>query len=143
MAHLDLEPWEPEETVGKLWHAFASRLDAPLEHAAAAVELVEVEGRLGVFFRGLGGVRHAEIRASALEPGRYRRSWRRTLATDTDRLAKPSFDGETLRLPGRIAEFPDREANTALYFWLTAAAAHACAPASETDPLRQDVRALQ
>ncbi len=143
MAPLELEPWEPEETIGKLWHAFASRLDAPLEHAEAAVELAELEGRLGVFFRGLGGVRHAEIRASALEGGRYRRSWRRKLATDTDRLATPSFDGETLRLPGRMAHFPEREANAALYFWLTAAAAHAPVPRPETDPLRRDVRAIQ
>ena len=29
MVRIDFEPWEPEETVGKLWHAFASRLDAP------------------------------------------------------------------------------------------------------------------
>ncbi len=143
MTVLGLEPWEPEETIGKLWHAFASRLEAPLEHAEAAVELTELEARLGVFFRGLGGVRHAEIRASAPEAVGYRRSWRRTLATDADRLARPSFDGETLRLPDRIAEFPDREANAALYFWLTAAAAHAQRPEPESDTLRRDIRALQ
>lgn len=143
MAALELEPWEPEETIGKLWHAFASRLDAPLEHAEAAVELTELEARLGVFFRGLGGGHHAEIRASPLEAVGYRRSWRRTLASDADRMAKPSFDGETLRLPGRIAEFPDREANAALYFWLTAVAAHSHPPRPETDPLGADIRALQ
>ena len=32
MARIEFEPWEPEETVGKIWHAFASRLDVPEEH---------------------------------------------------------------------------------------------------------------
>lgn len=46
MARIDFEPWEPEETVGKLWHNFASRLDAPKAHDEAAVNLTEVGGRL-------------------------------------------------------------------------------------------------
>ena len=39
MGKIDIEPWEPEETIGKLWHAFASRLDAPKVHHGAAVGL--------------------------------------------------------------------------------------------------------
>ncbi len=53
MGTIDFEPWEPEETVGKLWHAFASRLDAPQVHHGAAVDLNEVDGRLAVLFRGI------------------------------------------------------------------------------------------
>lgn len=48
MGKIDIEPWEPEETVGKLWHAFASRLGAPEVHHGAAVGLDEVGGRLAV-----------------------------------------------------------------------------------------------
>ena len=55
MARIDFEPWEPEETIGKLWHSFASRLDAPEAHEEAGVDLSEVGGRLAVLFRGLGG----------------------------------------------------------------------------------------
>ena len=32
MTRVELDPLEPEETVGKLWHSFASRLDAPILH---------------------------------------------------------------------------------------------------------------
>ena len=63
MSGVGFEPWEPEETVGKIWHAFASRLDAPEahEHAAATLEAA-VAARLAVFFRGLGGGARVEIR---------------------------------------------------------------------------------
>ena len=42
MSGIDFEPWEPEETIGKLWHAYASRLDAPSVHDGARVGLSEV-----------------------------------------------------------------------------------------------------
>ena len=55
MSRIDFEPWEPEESVGKLWHALASRLDAPEAYDGARVDLKEVGGRLAVLFRALGG----------------------------------------------------------------------------------------
>ena len=61
---IEIEPWEPEETIGKLWHALAGRIDAPPEHPGASVDLSEVAGRLAVFFRGLGGGCTVEIRAA-------------------------------------------------------------------------------
>lgn len=136
------QPWEPEETVGKFWHAFASRLDAPRTHEDASVGLDEISTRLSVFFRGLGGESSVEIKPVAPEVSRHRLSWRRRFGTAEERIAKASFDGEVLRLPLRIADFPQREANTALYFWLTATAAHAPTPVSERDPLRADLRTL-
>ena len=142
MSDLDIEPWEPEETVGKLWHAFATRLDAPEAHSGAAVDLDEIGGRLAVFFRGLGGGGSVEIRAAAPEVSAHRLSRRRRLGTPAERVARPSFDGEALRLPPRIDAFPAREANAALYLWLAAAAAHAGAPVAEDDPLRADLAAL-
>ena len=136
-------PWEPEETVGKLWHALASRLDASDLHEDASVGLEEARGRLSVFFRALGGDRSISIKSVAPETSHHRLSWRRRLATVEERVARASFDGDALRLPERIAYFPQREANLSLYFWLTAAAAHAPEPAGETDPLRADLRTLQ
>ena len=61
----EIEPWEPEESVGKLWHAFASRLDAPADYPDARVALADVSGRIQVLFRGLGGNPSVELRAAA------------------------------------------------------------------------------
>lgn len=138
----DLAPWEPEESVGKLWHAFASRLDAPPAHDAARVTLAEVQGRLAVFFRGLGGDPSVELRPVAEEESRHRLSWRRKLAVPAERVPRASFDGEALRLPASLAVFPSRAANGALYLWLAACAAHAPRRVAEDDPLRADLAAL-
>ncbi|WP_425045689.1 nitric oxide reductase activation protein NorD [Primorskyibacter sp. S87] len=142
MVKIDFEPWEPEETIGKLWHTLASRLDAPKVHDGAGVDLSEVGGRLAVLFRGLGGSPKVEIRPVSPELSHHRLSWRRRLATEAELLPRTSFDGEVLRLPDRLAVYPSREANGALYVWLAAAAAHAGARVSEDDPLRADLRAL-
>ncbi|NDR58146.1 nitric oxide reductase activation protein NorD [Aliiruegeria sabulilitoris] len=142
MSRIEFEPWEPEETVGKLWHAFASRLDAPEVHHGAAVDLSEVSGRLAVLFRGLGGSHSVELRAASDEISRHRLSFLRRLGTEVEATPRASFDGEILRLPARLAVFPTREANAALYLWLTAAVAHAPDRIAEDDPLRSDLRAL-
>ena len=143
MGRIDFEPWEPEESVGKLWHAFASRLDAPEVHHGAAVDLSEVVGRLAVLFRGMGGSHAVELRPVSDEISRHRLSFLRRLGTEVEVTPRASFDGEVLRLPARLAVFPGREANAALYLWLTAAAAHAPGRIAEADPLRADLRALQ
>ncbi len=142
MTGIDIEPWEPEETVGKLWHTFASRLDAPPVHHGAAVDLSEISGRLAVFFRGLGGDPTVEIRPTAPETSRHRLKWRRRLGAEAEALPRASFDGEALRLPERLAVYPSREANGALYLWLVAALAHAPAFVAEADPLRADLRSI-
>jgi nitric oxide reductase NorD protein len=139
---IDIEPWEPEESVGKLWHAFASRLDAPRVHDGARVDLAEIGGRLAVLFRGLGGAPAVEIRAVADEASGHRLSLRRRLGAEVERTPRASFDGEALRLPGSLAVFPDRAANAALYLWLAAAAAHAGRPPADDDPLAADLAAL-
>lgn len=143
MGKIEFEPWEPEETVGKLWHAFASRLDAPEVHHGAAVGLSEVGGRLAVFFRGLGGAHSVELRPVSEEVSNHRLGFLRRLGTEAEIIPRASFDGEVLRLPAKLAVFPSREANAALYIWLTAMAAHAPRYAKETDPLKADLKALQ
>ena len=142
MVRIDFEPWEPEETIGKLWHTLASRLDAPEVHDGAAVDLSEVAGRLTVLFRGLGGSPGVELRPVSPEISRHRLGWRRRLATEAELMPRASFDGEVLRLPSRLDVFPAREANGALYVWLAAAAAHAGTRIDEDDPLRADLHAL-
>lgn len=143
MGKIDFEPWEPEETVGKLWHAFASRLDAPEVHHGAAVGLSEVGGRLAVLFRGLGGNHNVELRPVSEEVSRHRLSFLRRLGTEVETVPRASFDGEILRLPASLAVFPTREANAALYIWLTALAANAPSYTVETDPLRADLQVLR
>ena len=44
MTSLGIEPWEPEELVGKIWHAFASKLAPSQEHDGARVDLAEMRG---------------------------------------------------------------------------------------------------
>ncbi|MEM7498943.1 MAG: nitric oxide reductase D protein [Pseudomonadota bacterium] len=137
------EFWEPEETVGKLWHGWASRLGAGTHHAGAAVRLEEIAPRLAVLFRALGGHGSVSIRPAVAETAEHRRSITRRLGTGEERLPVASFDGKTLRLPDEIAAFPAPEANAALYVWLAALAAHASSnPAPEPDPLRADVRSI-
>jgi len=141
---IEIAPWDPEETVGRLWHAVASRLDAPAAHADAGVDLASVQGRLAIFFRALGGGAGVELRPAAREASRQRLSWRRRMSETHERVERPAFDGEALRLPARIDAFPDPALNEGLYFWLTAAAAHAPAPAPapQADPPRADLAAL-
>ncbi len=143
MTKIEFEPWEPEETIGKLWHKFASRLDAPEAHEGAAVNLSEVGGRLAVLFRGLGGSPSVELRPVSDEVSHHRLGWRRRLGTEVESLPRTSFDGEILRLPERLNVFPGREANGALYLWLVAAAAHAPERIDDTDPFRADLLALR
>ncbi len=140
---IEIEPWEPEETVGKLWHRYASRLDAPDVHDGARVGLSEVGGRLAILFRGLGGDPAVEIKAVADEVSQHRLSLRRRLGTWAEAVPQTSFDGAALRLPESLAVFPAREANAALYVWLVAIVSQA--PVAEDlpdDPLQADLKAL-
>ena len=134
--------FEPEETVGKVWHRLASHLDAPAVHDAEAVTLAEVAGRLGVFFRGLGGAGAVEIKPVADETSAHRLGFLRRLGTPQEQVPRASFDGAALRLPARLAVFPAREANAALYLWLAALAAHAGPAPEAADPLAADLAAL-
>jgi nitric oxide reductase NorD protein len=140
---LEFELWEPEESVGKFWHALAEKLDAPAEFEDEAVTLDEMHGRLTVLFRGLGGTPDVEIKPAPVQESQHRLSRRRALGKSAERLAHPSFDGEALRLPSQLAVFPHRHANAGLYLWLAAAAAFAEWPLPDSDPLRANIRALQ
>lgn len=140
-----LEPWEPEETVGKLWHSWVVGLDAPEASEDAAVALEDEVGRLAVLFRGLGGSPSVEIRPMARWTSGHRISWRRRLGNVAEMVEQGTFDGEILRLPEKITTFQDPALNRASYTFATALAAF-CGPempAPGQDPLRNDMRQLQ
>ncbi|MDU8941850.1 VWA domain-containing protein [Ovoidimarina sediminis] len=119
------EPWEPETTVGTLWHHWAAGFDAPEVSPQAAVRLEDEVGRLAVLFRGLGGAASVEIRPATRTQSAHRLSFRRKLGTMAEEVDIASFDGEILRLPKAIATFPDPALNRAAFTWLTALAAMA------------------
>ena len=144
MSRIDFEPWEPEESVGKLWHAFASRLDSDPVHDGARVLLSQVGGRLAVLFRGLGGDAAVDIKPVAEETSHHRLSFLRRLGTWREAAPRASFDGATLRLPESLAAFPDARANAALYLWLATAAValRDQTPIETSDPLQADLAAI-
>lgn len=144
MSRIEFEPWEPEESVGKLWHAFASRLDSEPVHDGARVLLSQVGGRLAVLFRGLGGDAAVDIKPVAEETSHHRLSFLRGLGSWADTAPRASFDGATLRLPDSLATFPDPRANAALYLWLATAAValRDQTTVETTDPLQADLAAI-
>lgn len=142
MAAIQIVPWEPEESVGKIWNRLASRFDSPQVFPDAAVGFDEMASRLRVLFRALGGAPSVELTPVKPEVSRHRTSFRRRLASPDERLARASFDGEALRLPAELMVFPDRADNEDLYIWLAACAAHAPSHRHEVDPLRADLAAI-
>lgn len=142
MSGIDIAPWEPEETVGKLWHALASRLDAERTHDGARADLKEIGGRLAVLFRGLGGKPSVELKAVLPEVSQNRVGFLRKLGAAQEKLPRASLDGEALRLPESLSVFPWRDANVSLYVWLAACAAHVGDPVEESDPLMADLAAI-
>ena len=106
MAIFDL--LELEEQVGRAWHRLAGRPASFAHFPEAAVDLVEVRGALGVFFRALGGDRAVRVVESSVSRSDHRLSWRQRLAMSEEKLPIAKRDAEALRLPARLDCFPDR-----------------------------------
>ncbi|SNX72068.1 nitric oxide reductase NorD protein [Cereibacter ovatus] len=122
---------EPEETVGNLWHDYASRFAALRGHEAAAVPLEAMRASVAVLFRGLGGPAGVEIAASPATAARHRRGIGSRLGETRILEHVASFDGERLRLPPVLDCFPSAELNRAAYLWLAALASQTEVPATE------------
>ena len=138
-----LSLFEPEETIGRLWHRLVGERTSHPQHPDAAVTLESVKPRLAVFFRGLGGDRGVRIAAGAPGTSGHRLSLIGRIGMGTERLDRPTLDGEALTLPERIALFPDARLNAALYEWLAAFFAHAEPLAQRAaDPLHADIGAI-
>lgn len=137
--------FEPEETVGRLWHRLVGERPTLPTHPEAAVAFADVARRLGVLFRGLGGLASVEIKAAEAAVSRHRLGFRQRLARDDERVAAARFTGDALLLPVEIALFPDVDLNRALYHWLAGWAVAAAEVPLERpgDPLARDVARLR
>ncbi|SEQ48197.1 nitric oxide reductase activation protein NorD [Thalassovita taeanensis] len=134
-----LDLMEPEETVGKLWHDYASGIGARPVFEDAAVDLAALRPSLSVLFRALGGSAGVEIVEAPAVPCDHRRPVKRRIGTGCETQHVPSFDGERLRLPPRFDCFDSRALNKAAYLWLTALAALTVAvPDVEENPRAAD-----
>ncbi|RAZ83924.1 nitric oxide reductase activation protein NorD [Cereibacter johrii] len=126
-----LDLMEPEETVGNLWHDYASRFAATRGHAGAAVSLDAMRPSVAVLFRALGGPSGVEIGASPATAALHRRSAGSVLGETRILEQVASFDGERLRLPSVLDAFPSADLNRAAYLWLAALAASVEIPEAE------------
>ncbi len=137
--------FEPEETVGRLWHRLVGEKATLPRHAEAAVAFTAVARSLGIVFRGLGGLASVEIKPAEEAVSTHRLTWRQRLGRDDERIAAARYTGEALFLPAEIALFPDAELNRALYLWLAGwAVAAAEVPLEKPwDPLARDVARLR
>ncbi len=137
--------FEPEETIGELWHRIIARpTDLPAFPEAAA-RFSQCDGRLGVFFRALGGDPGIDLKATTRESTKNRLGWFQKLGHSAFLVPRARIDGDILLLPEDIDVFPDADLNADLYYWLTAwaAAVGQAWPKRHADPLRADAEALR
>lgn len=111
-----------EEWVGYKWHQYITR-QALGGYPDQAVTLREQARTLGLLFRALGGDPALHLVSAEPRHFRVRRRLLHRIAGTHRRFELAWRDADSLRLPERIALFPDRELNRALYLWLAALAA--------------------
>ena len=143
MGILDL--LEPEEFVGAIWHRMVGDAGNAERFPEAAAEFADVERRLEIFYRGLGGGHGVELKPIADETVDFRRTRLGRLGQSSTAVTRARFDGDHLFLPQSIDVLPDFELNNQLYKWLTAWAATAgetIAPQHD-DPFRQDLEFIR
>ena len=137
--------FEPEELVGGLWHRLVGEVGTEPHFPDAAVQLADLQRRLEIYFRGLGGQPGVAIKAIAPETVEYRKSWIARLGHAPTTVTRARFDGDTLFLPEQIEVVPERSLNESLYRWLTAWAAVSGndIPQPREDPLRNDIATIR
>lgn len=136
---------EVEEFVGMQWHKLVSGGESYVSYPEEVVTLEDVRNVLGVFFRGLGGLRGIEIAAAKTETSSHRLTFRQRLGMDKERVIRPTLDGQTLMLPMELDVMPEKALNRDLYFWLSAFFAASPQDALEncTDPVQRDLQFLK
>ncbi len=108
-----------EEFIGKIWHRLITA-SAQQHYPQAAVALEDIRKTVGIFFRALGGEGGLRIERSTDAEVRARRTLLQRIAGAGKSTQYAWRDEETLRLPERIALFPERDLNHKLYLWLAA-----------------------
>ncbi|MDX1605109.1 MAG: hypothetical protein R3202_02890, partial [Candidatus Competibacterales bacterium] len=111
-----------EEQVGQLWHRLITGA-ARAHYPDAAVTLESVRPSVGALFRGLGGDPGLRLETAGMTGHAGRRRWLARVAGVQRRVELAWRDDETLRLPERIALFPERDLNRDLYLWMALLAA--------------------
>ena len=111
-----------EEQIGQLWHRLVTRA-ARRDYPEAVVRLPEVQQAAAMMFRALGGTRGLRVEAATETRHGARRGLLERIAGTAQHIELAWRDEETLRLPARIAAFPERALNRELYLWLAALAA--------------------
>jgi nitric oxide reductase NorD protein len=120
--------WEPEESVGEIWHDLVRDVGAEPHYPESAVAFEEMRGPANILFRALGGPEGAEILPVATNVAASRLSARARLAHDVDHVLHAQYDGRRLALPASIALFEDAALSRGLYLWLAALAAFVTPP---------------
>ncbi len=111
-----------EEAIGKYWHRFITH-HAENGYPEAQVSLGDVNKRIAIVFRALGGDGGLKIdTATPREHGAQRR-WLQRVAGSHAKASLAWRDEQSLRLPEQVSLYPTKALNTDLYFWLAALAA--------------------
>ena len=140
-----MDIFEPEETVGRLWHRLiAKEARSYPQHPEAGATLESLRPRLAVFFRALGGDHGVRLAAGAARTSGHRLSFRALVAMGEERVYAARMDGDALELPPEIDLFPTKAQNEAAYEWLAAFFAHV-EPMGErpVDPLAADMLTIR
>lgn len=141
-SHL-LKPWEPEESIGTLWHRLIGAPVPRPRYPSAAVSLDSMRSRMGVLLRGLGGAPAMAIESASPQRTTSRRSFRQRIGHADELEIIPSCSAEQLNVPASLADFAEHHTNEDLYLWWAAWASAAKAdPAPTKDPLQHDLERL-
>lgn len=125
--------FEPEELVGSLWHRLVQKPVSTPHFPDQTVLLADMQRRLEILHRGLGGQGGIEIKAIGEVSAGFRQTWRERLGHVDPRISMARFDGEALFLPISLDFFNSRAENENLYKWLIAFATLAQGKRVETD----------
>lgn len=138
-----LELFEPEETVGRLWHRLVGGRSSYPHHPDAAVTLEAVRPRLSILFRALGGDRGVRLAAGIPAVSGHRLSLLARIGSGDERIDRAALENGVLQLPAAIDLFPEAGLNERLFEWLAAYFAQAEPQPVPSDPWQADVQMLR
>ncbi len=133
--------FEPEELIGSLWHRMVGDAGRETRYPEAAAPLEQIQRRLEIFFRGLGGNAGVEIKAIMPQSVDFRKKLLAQIGHGSSEVTRARFDGDCIYLPESIDLLPGEDDNRNIYRWLTAwaSAAGDSNPVHEDDPLQNDI----